>query len=70
MFMTILNTQAKPSEGFSLFSAVNVLWLIKAVRTTYKLNAVGGHSTMEKYTQQPALSTAAEGKSANNCSPY
>lgn len=41
----------KPSEGFSLFSAGNVLWLIKAVRTTYKLNAVGGHSTMEKYTQ-------------------
>lgn len=70
MFMTILNTQANHLEGFSLFSAGNVLWLIKAVRTTYKLNAVGGQSTMEKTCSQPALSTAAEGRRKNNCSPY
>lgn len=30
MFMTILEYSGKPSEGFSLFSAGNVLWLIKA----------------------------------------
>lgn len=41
----------KPAEGFSLFSAGNILWLIKAVRTTFKLSAVGGQSAIEKFVQ-------------------
>jgi hypothetical protein len=43
LLIIILNTYEKSSEGFSLFSAVNILWLIKDVRTTLKLNAMGGH---------------------------
>lgn len=41
----------KLSEGFSMFSVGNILQLIKAVRTLFKLNAEAGHLAMEKYVQ-------------------
>lgn len=69
MFMTILNTPGKPSEGFSLFSAGNVLWLIKA-QNNIQIKCSGRSFNNGSIRSQPALSTAAEGKSANNCSPY
>lgn len=56
------------SEGFRLFSVGNILWLIKAVRTLFKLNAKADHLAIEKYVQ--STSTVAEGKRANYLRPY
>jgi len=39
------------SEGFRLFCVGNILWLIKAVRTLFKLNAEADHLAIEKYVQ-------------------
>lgn len=58
----------KPSEGFSLFSAGNVLWLMSEQHTNSMQWEV--IQQWRSICSQPALSAAAEGKSANNCSPY
>jgi hypothetical protein len=53
MCIVYANTEPiqNPCEGFSLFSAGNILQLIKAVRTLFKLNTKAGHLAIEKYVQ-------------------